>query len=74
VLTVVNPTGEVHRIVIDFTQEKEGQPLRHLDTMRASHGLSATSELTGRSLAMEQGLLDISIGPLEAEIFTLSWE
>jgi glycosidase len=74
VLTVVNPTGEVHRIVIDFTQEKEGQPLRHLDSMRASHGLSATSELTGRSLAMEQGLLDIRIGPLEAEIFSLSWE
>jgi predicted type IV restriction endonuclease len=74
VLTVVNPTEEVHRIVIDFTQEKEGQPLRHLDAIRTCHGISASSELTGRALAMEQGLLEISIDPLEAEIFTLTWE
>jgi glycosidase len=74
VLTVVNPSDAAHRIVIDFTQEKEGQPLRHLEAIRKCHGISATSELSGRVIAVEQGLVDIRIGPMEADIFALSWE
>ncbi|MDR0876082.1 MAG: glycoside hydrolase family 13 protein [Clostridiales Family XIII bacterium] len=74
VLTVVNPTEISRRIVIDFTQEKEGQPRESLEAIRNCHGISATSEFTGQTIATEQGLIDISIGPLEAEIFSLSWE
>ncbi|GHU65910.1 hypothetical protein AGMMS49983_14490 [Clostridia bacterium] len=74
VLTVVNPCETAHRIVIDFKQEKECLPLSHLEMIREFHGISAKSELTDRSIAMEQGLLDISIDSLEADIFTLTWE
>ena len=73
VLTVVNPCDTAHRIVIDLTQEEECLPLSHLEIIRDFREISAKSELTGYSVSIEKGLLDISIGPLEAEIFSISW-
>ena len=74
VLTIVNPGPSSLRIVIDLTQETECLSLKHLEVITNHLGKTATSQLTGKTIAMEQGLIDISIEPFGAEILKLSWE
>ncbi|MDR1797689.1 MAG: glycoside hydrolase family 13 protein [Clostridiales Family XIII bacterium] len=75
VLTVVNPTAEAHRIVIDLTQEKECQPREHREAFLSTRWKQARS-LTeeGHAFSLEAGLFEIEIGPLSAEMFQLTKE
>jgi glycosidase len=74
VLTVVNPTDEAHRIVIDLTQEKECQPEEHWEAFQNTRWLEARSLLGEAAFPLTAGLFAIEIAPLTAEIFRLTWE
>ena len=74
VLTVVNPTTESHRIVIDFAQEKELQPLAHREAFLRLRGKAAESLISDRVIPLMSGLLEIDVAPVSAEIFRLTWE
>jgi glycosidase len=74
ILTVINPTLSAHRIVIDLTEEKECLTTQHNQIFRERIWKVASSLLTDREVSLNAGLLDISIPPLEAEIFELTWE
>jgi glycosidase len=74
VLTVVNPSAESKRIVVD---------LRHSDDCKADeaeeifHGdewTQAVSAFTGKRLEAEAGLFEIEMGPLEGDIFDIEWK
>ncbi|MDR0854571.1 MAG: glycoside hydrolase family 13 protein [Clostridiales Family XIII bacterium] len=74
ILTVINPTTEAHRIVIDLTQERECLTMAHRQIFEERKWKTAKSLVTDREAFLHAGLLDISIPALEAEIFELSWE
>ena len=74
VLTVVNPTAESHRIVIDLAQEKELQPHAHLEAFLRLRGKVAKSLISDRVVPLLSGLCEIEMAPVSAEFFKLIWE
>ncbi|MCL2493807.1 MAG: glycoside hydrolase family 13 protein [Clostridiales bacterium] len=74
VLTVVNPTAESHRIVIDLAQEKELQPLAHREAFLRLRGKVAKSLISDRTVPLLSGLCEIEMAPVTADFFRLIWE
>jgi glycosidase len=69
ILTVVNPTDEPHRIVLDMGEVAGSLPIGRIGGAVLSGTQGAVSLLTGRRASLDKGLLVIDIPPLEAEIF-----
>jgi hypothetical protein len=68
-LTVVNPTDEPHRIVLDMGEVANSLPKGRIGEAVLNDSQCAVSLLTGREVSFEKGLVEIDIPPLEAEVF-----
>ena len=58
VLTIINPTKEQHRIVLDLGEEM--------------HSRAAENLFTSRVLPLEKGLIEVDMPPLQADLFRLT--
>ncbi|MDR0852597.1 MAG: glycoside hydrolase family 13 protein [Clostridiales Family XIII bacterium] len=73
VLTVVNPTEEVHRIVVDLYQEKECLPPASHELFRTMQWDCAVNLSDQTEREIKDGLLEIEVPMLRALQFDLRW-
>ncbi|MCL2111631.1 MAG: glycoside hydrolase family 13 protein [Clostridiales bacterium] len=69
VLTVVNPTDRPHRIVLDLGEIAELMPDGRMGAAIRENTQGAVSLLTGREAALDKGLIEIDMAPLQADVF-----
>ena len=69
VMTVVNPTNEPHRVVVDVGEVADSLPKGLLGDALRDGTLVAVNLLTGKKAPLDKGLLIIDIPPLVAEIY-----
>jgi glycosidase len=73
VLTIINPTNESHRIVIDLTEEKQCQTAEQRERFVRTAWTHAKSLVSDCVTPLSDDMFEIEIAPVTAELFQLIW-
>jgi hypothetical protein len=81
IITIANPSETMHRIVLDMSVEKSCIPRTHTDLFRTLRweyaqillDSSGAEETVETRTPIKDGLLDISVPPMCAQMYRLQW-